>query len=165
MTFDIESLKADIPADILAMLGDAESPYSQFERAERALQAAVERAPDSLALRMATYSFYYYANRLQEAIPHAEACLAIAAGALGLPGDWRLVSPDSACFGALERPQRVYLKSLVALGYCRARLGDREGGAELLRKAASLDPQDQIGAAPLADLVAHGGMRDEDDED
>jgi tetratricopeptide (TPR) repeat protein len=165
MTYDIEAFKSDIPADILAILGDAEAAYSDPDQAERALLAALERAPDNLALRIATYTFYFYANRLDEAEPHAEACLAMAATALGVPSDWRLVGPDSARFDGVERPQRVYLKSLVALGYCRARLGDVEGGETLLRKAASLDPEDRVGAARLADVVARGGLDDEDDED
>lgn len=63
MTYDIEAFNADIPADILAILGDAEAAYSDPDQAERALLAALERAPDNLALRMATYTFYFYANR------------------------------------------------------------------------------------------------------
>jgi tetratricopeptide (TPR) repeat protein len=163
MTYNIEAFKADIPADILAILGDAEAAHSDPDRAERALHAALEQAPDNLALRIATYTFYFYANRLRDAEPHAEACLAIAARALGVPEDWRRVGPDSAGFGGFERPQRVYLKSLVALGYCRARLGDLEGGEAVLRKAASLDPTDRVGAAHLAEVVARGGVDDEDE--
>lgn len=165
MNDDGEALTADIPAEVLAILAKAKAPYTDKAQAEHALRAAVEQAPDNLAVRSAAYTFYFYANRLHEAIPHAEACLAIAAHALGVPADWRLVGPDSAGFSGFERPQRTYLRSLVALGYCRARLGDREAGAALLRKAASLDPRDRIGAAALANLVARGGHADEDDED
>jgi len=163
MTYDIESLKADIPADVQSILGDAETPYEDPDRAEQALCAALEKAPDNLGLRIATYTFYFYASRLREALPHAKACLAMAADALGVPRDWRLVDPDSACFNGFERPQRVYLKSLVALGYCQARLGDVEDAETILRKAASLDPQDRVGAGRLADVVARGGIDDEED--
>lgn len=162
---NIDTMDAEIPESVRAILAAAESPYSQREQAEQALQTAVQEAPDNLALRMATYTFYFYANRLQQAIPHAEACLAIAGRALGVEDDWRSVGPDSAGFNSLDRPQRVYLKSLVALGYCRARLGDLQGGTELLQKAASLDPEDRLGAAALAARVARGGAQDEDDED
>jgi len=164
LTYDAAAFESDIPVELKAVLGNAEAPCSDPDLAERALAAAVHHAPENLSLRMATYAFYFYANRLQEAIPHAEACLAIAGDALGVGRDWRTVGPDSAAFGGFERPQRVYLKSLVALGYCRARLGDVAGAEALLRKAASLDPQDKIGAAALADLVARGGVHDEDDE-
>lgn len=163
MTYDIEALSADIPADIEALLGDAEAAYGDPDKAEKALRAALEKEPDNLALRVATYTFYFYANRLRDAMPHAEACLAMAGDALGVPRDWRLVGPESASFSGFERPQRVYLKSLVALGYCRARLGDVEGAETLLRKAASLDPEDRVGAGRLADVVARGGIEDEDD--
>ncbi len=165
MTNDTAAFDADIPEEILAILGEAEAPYSRSEPAEQALRTALEQAPDNLALRMAAYTFYFYANRLTEAMPHAEECLAIAARALGVPEDWRAVGPDSAAFGEPRRPQRVYLKSMVALGYCQARLGDRDGGAALLRKAASLDPQDQVGAAKLAEVILRSGSADEDDED
>lgn len=165
-SFDIEAFKADIPDGISALLGGASAPSSNAAEAERALNAALETAPDSLGLRIAAYTFYIYANRPREAIPHAEACLALAAEALGVPADWRLVGPDSAPFGELERPQRVYLKSLVAIGYCRARLGDVDGAEMLLRKAASLDPGDRAGAAALADLIArHRNAGEADDED
>lgn len=163
MTYDIESLKADIPADVQTILGDAETPYEDPDRAEQALCAALEKAPDNLGLRIAAYTFYFYANRLSEAMPHAEACLAMAASALGVSEDWRLVGPESAPFSGFDRPQRVYLKSLVALGYCRARLGDVEGAETILRKAASLDPADRVGAGRLADVVARGGIDEEDD--
>lgn len=164
MAFDIDAFETDMPAEILAILRDAETPYTRSEQAQAAVRAAVEQAPDNLALRIAAYTFCVYVNRLDDAVPHAEMCLVIAARALDLPEDWRLVGPDSADFGRLERMPRVYLKSLLALGFCRARLGDREGGEELLRKAASLDPQDRIGAGELADVIAHGGVR-EDGED
>jgi len=164
MKHDGEAFEADIPPEILAILGDATAPHSQPEQAEQAIAVALQRAPDNLGLRIVAYGFYFYNNRLDEAIPHAEACLALAADTLGLPCDWRSVGAESTDFGVLEQPQRVYLKSLVALGYCRARLGDLEAGEALLRKAASLDPQNQLGAAALADLVARRGIDDEDAE-
>ena len=128
------------------------------------MRAALEKAPDSLALRVTAYSFYFYANRLREAMPHAEACLTMAANALGIPEDWRLVGPENARFAGFERPQRVYLKSLVALGYYRARLGDVEGAETMLRTAANLDPEDVVGARRLADVVARNEI-DEQDKD
>jgi tetratricopeptide (TPR) repeat protein len=164
MTFDIEAFKGDIPPDILPLLGDAEAALSQPKQAEDALTAALDRAPDNLPLRIAAYTFYFYANRLADALPHGEVCLKMAADALDLPRDWRQVEQHSANFDTFERPQRVYLKSLVALGYCQARLGDVEIAEAMLRKAASLDPQDRVGAARLADVVARGGVDDEDED-
>lgn len=158
MTYDIEAFRADIPDDILALLGKGEDEMDRAEQDAR-LQAAVAAAPDNLPLRIAAYAFYFYASRLQEAIPHGEACLAIAARALGVPEDWRQVGPASADFSSVERPQRTYLKSLYALGYCQARLGEDELAEAMLRKAASLDPEDQVGASELADLVARRAGR------
>lgn len=110
----------------------------------------------------AAYKFFFYANRLDQALPHAEACLAMAGDALALPRNWCVVTSDSARFAGFDRPQRIYLQSLIAIGYCRARLGDTESGEALLRQAARLDPQDRMGAGRLADVVARGGIDDEE---
>ncbi len=165
MTFDIDAFKADMPADVLAILDSADAPYSRPEAAEPALQAAVQKAPDNLALRIASYAFYFYANRLHEAIPHAEACLAIAARALGVAEDWRLVDRSSADFSDPARPQRVYLKSLFALGFCRARLGDVETALPILHKVASLDAKDELGSKTLIGFLQRGGASAESDGD
>lgn len=165
MLEDPAALSAELPPEVLAVLGDAEAPYTRPDEAEAALVAAVAQAPDNLALRIAIYTFYFYVQRLDKAIPHAEACLGMAARALGVPEDWRQVDHGSSDFTSFERPQRVYLKALVALGYCRARLGDLLRGEEMLRKAASLDADDRVGAARLATVVARGGIDDQDDED
>lgn len=153
MTYDIDAFKADIPDDILALLGEGEDDMEQDEQDKR-MQAAIAAAPDNLPLRIAAYSFYFYANRLKEALPHGEACLAIAARALGVPEDWQQVTSESADFASVERPQRTYLKSLYALGYCQARLGEGELGEAMLRKVASLDSENQVAAGELADLIA-----------
>jgi len=163
MQTDPAALSAEIPPDVLALLHEAEAPYTRPEEAEATLVAAMAQAPDNPALRIAIYTFYVYTHRLEKAIPHAEACLAMAARALGVPEDWRQVAPDSTDFTIFERPQRLYLKSLVALGYCHARLGDLLGGEAILRKAASLDSNDRVGAGRLADLVARGAIQDEEE--
>ena len=162
MLHDIEELEADIPPEALAVLADARDAYSERGKAEAALHAALELAPDNLALRVAAYKFFFYANRLDQALPHAEACLAMAGDALALPRNWCVVTSDSARFAGFDRPQRIYLQSLIAIGYCRARLGDTESGEALLRQAARLDPQDRMGAGRLADVVARGGIDDEE---
>ena len=113
MLHDTEELEADIPPDALAVLADARDAYSDRDKAEAALDAALKLAPDNLALCVVAYKFFFYANRLDDALPHAEACLAVA-------------------------------------------------GDALLRQAASLDPQDRIGAGRLADVVARGGIDEED---
>ncbi len=164
MTNDIDVLDADIPDDIRAILGDAEAAYSDPHRADQAICEAVDHAPDNLSVRIAAYTFYFYVKRYADAIGHAEACLTIAAKALGQPADWRRVNTETADFSGFGRPQRVYLKSLVAIGYCKARLGDLEGGEAILRAVARFDPQDHVGAGRLADVIARRGVDPEDDE-
>lgn len=108
---EIEAFAADISPQVLAILEKAETPHTRPEPAEAVVLAA---------------------------LPHADACLAMAAAALGVAADWCDVHADSAVVPALR---------VVALGYCPARLGDGDGGAALLRKAAALDPEDRIGTA------------------
>lgn len=165
MAYDLGTFDVTVPPRIQALLADADAAYSDPGRAERAFQAALAEAPDNLGLRIATYTFYFYANRLAEALPHAEACLVLTARTLGVAEDWRQVGPGDAAFTGFEGPQRTYLKTLVAIGYCRARLGDLDGAKAILRHAACLDPEDRVNAARLADLVARGGLDPDDDED
>ena len=164
MAYDLGTFDATVPPDIQALLADADAAYSDPHRAERAFQAALAIAPDNLGLRIATYTFYFYANRLAEALPHAEVCLTLIARTLGVAEDWRQVGPGDAEFTGFVGPQRTYLKTLVAIGYCRARLGNLEGAEAILRHAAGLDPEDRVNAARLANVVARGGL-DPDDED
>ena len=41
MTFDMDAFKTEMPAEILALLGDAENPYSDFEQSEAVLRACL----------------------------------------------------------------------------------------------------------------------------
>lgn len=165
MTDDRTALDADIPDEARAILGDAEAAYSDPDGADRAIRRAVACAPDNLSLRIAAYTFYFYANRYADAVDHAEACLALAAKALGQPADWRRVDAGTADFSGFGRPQRAYLKSLVALGYCKARLGDLDGGEAMLRAAARFDPEGRVKAGRLADVIARRGADPDDDRD
>lgn len=151
---DLEDpLEADIPPTALKALEAARNAYTQREDAEQAILDALKLAPDNLSMRMAAYKFYFYANELQKALPHAEACLGMAAEVLQLPRDWQKVEPTSADFDSYERPQRVYLQSLFALGLCKVRLNDRDDGLALLLKAQSLDPSDKLDVAALLEVI------------
>ena len=78
--------------------------------------------------------------------------------------DWRAVRPQDADFSTLEIKPRRYLQSLIAWGYCRARLGDLAGGREALVKAATLDQDDKFGAARLIAALDRGVQPQDEDE-
>ena len=157
-----ETIAIDAAAEALARLEGARAARSAPEASEAAVLAALARAPDDLAVRMAAYKFYFYNSRLREALPHAAWTIAHAAHGLGLPEDWHRVEPGSAGFSTLEKGPRLFLQSLLAWGYCKARIGDLAAGIEAMEKVAALDPLDRFGAARLAEVVRREG-RDDDD--
>lgn len=144
-----------------AVLEGARAARTAPQESEAAVTAALALAPDDPAVRIGAYKFYFYEARLAEALPHADWVVAHAARALGLPPDWRTVAPGSAAFDTFEPAPRLFLQSLVAWAYCKARTGDLESGLEALAKVVDLDPADRFGAARLAEVVRRGG-RDDD---
>ena len=153
----------DTTAEVLALLEGARAARSRPQEAEAAVLAALARAPDDLAARMGAYKFYFYNSRLAEALPHAAWTVAHAARVLGIAEDWRAVEPGAAAFETLEKAPRLFLQSLLAWGYCKARVGDLAAGIEAMAKVARLDPLDRFGAARLAEVVRREGRDDEDD--
>lgn len=157
-----ESIAIDAAAEALALLEGARSARTEPETSEAAVLAALARAPDDLAVRMAAYKFYFYNSRLREALPHAAWTIVHAARALALPDDWCRVEPGTAAFATLDKGPRLFLRSLLAWGYCKARIGDLAEGIAAMEKVAALDPLDRFGAARLAEVVRREG-RDDDD--
>lgn len=144
----------------LATLEGARAARTDMAAAETAVIRAVEQAPDDLQVRMGAYKFYFYNHRLAEALPHAGACLRLAARALGVAPDWRVVRAADAGFDTLDKPPRLYLQCLVALGYVQARLGATDEARALLGKVAELDARDRFGAGRLIDIINAGGVGD-----
>lgn len=140
----------------LEVLEGARAARSDPQAAEAAVLQAVEQAPDDFEIRQGAYKFYFYNNRLAEALPHAEAFLRLAARDINVSPDWRMVEPDGDLFGPLEKKPRRYLQTLVAIGYCLARTGRYDEALERLEKAAALDPNDRFAAARLASVIRTG---------
>lgn len=156
------TLDPDAPRDAREILEGARAARTDPERAEAAVLAALQVAPDDRDVRMGAYKFYFYDGRLAEAAPHALWCLRDGARALGLPEDWRRLAPGSVDCAGWPKPQRFLVQSLVAYGWCRARSGAVEEGLEALAKAAAIDPTDTFGAARIAAVIRRGGVEDDD---
>lgn len=156
-----EAIAIEAGAAALGLLEGARAARTAPEASEAAVLAALDLAPDDLAVRMAAYKFYFYNSRLAEALPHAAWVIVHAARVLGLADDWRRVEPGAADFHTLEKGPRLFLQSLLAWGYCKARLGDLAVGLEAMERVAALDPLDRFGAARLAEVVRREG-RDDD---
>lgn len=161
---DESGLPLDVPETARAELAAAGAAWEDEARAEAHVRAAVALAPEALAVRMGAYKFYLYRHRLEDALPHADAILALAARRLQLPHDWRDVAPHHAAFDRIEPWPRLFLQALIAIGYAQLRLGRLEDGQAALAKAAALDPRDRFGAARLMAVAERGGAADEDED-
>ncbi len=145
-------------ARALSALEGARQARSSQETAEQAVRQAVALAPDDPDVRIGAYKFYFYNTRLREAVDEAEHVVRLAALALGLTPDWRQVQPGDAAFATLEKAPRHLVQSLIALSYCRARLGHNALALEGLEKAVALDPADPFGARRLIAVIQRGGL-------
>lgn len=154
--FDGAGLYFDDPTapQVEALLARAAERYAEGG-AEIALLQAEALAPDSLSVLVGLYRFHYYQHRLGEALAVAERVLAVLAGRLDLPSDWRLLAlehldANNARIGLL----RLHLLALKGAGYLSLRLGRFEQGKAMLAKVAALDADDRLGARLLLGVLA-----------
>lgn len=146
----------------LAALSGVRAARSDPIAAERAVTEALDKAPADLDVRLAAYRFYFYNHRLDEALPHAEAIIRLAARRLNIAADWTAVGPADAAFEHPEEAPGLFLQALLAWGYCAVRIGRRDEGRRSIAKVADLDPRDRFGARRLLDVI-DTGVEPEDD--
>jgi len=155
---ETSAMSDNLHHEALTILEGARRARSEPDASERAVLKAVALAPDALDVRIGAYKFYFYNNRLPEAIPHADHVVKLSAIAIGLDPDWRKLRPEDATFSELEKGPRRLLQSLIALSYCRARIGEADLALEGLTKAAEIDPTDLFGARRLCAVIRRGGI-------
>lgn len=164
---DSACLGGALPPAVAADLQSAAAVYHLDAVAESYLVQAFARAPDHPAVHIALYRFYFYKNRLSEALIVAQRCLAKTAVDLGLPVDWREVAPDHAVFAghadSYAPAPRFYLFTLKGCAYLNMRLGDLEQGAALVAKLITLDPTNKLGGAVLQGILDRVGQNDDDE--
>lgn len=163
---DSACLGGVLPAAVAADLQKAAQSYHLDVVAESYLSQAFARAPDHPAVHIAFYRFYFYKNRLSEALIVAERCLAKTAVDLGLPTDWRDIAPDNAVFAGVAKSYapapRFYLFTLKGCAYLSMRLGDIAQGEALLAKLMELDPADKLGGSVLRGVLDRMGQEDDE---
>jgi tetratricopeptide (TPR) repeat protein len=152
-----------LPPEVKALLDAAAAAYGQDEVAEAHLRRAVALAPEHPAVHIGLYRFYFYKNRLDEALGVGLACLAKAARDNGLPADWREVRLEQADFSnfAAVLP-RFYLFTLKGCAYLSMRLGQLETGEAMVDKLTELDPSDRLGGSVLRGVLSRLGVDDDD---
>lgn len=164
---DSACLGGALPPAVAADLQSAAAAYHLDEVAESYLSQAYARAPDHPAVHIALYRFYFYKNRLSEALAVAQRCLAKTAVDLGLPVDWREIAPDHAVFAShadsFAAAPRFYLFTLKGCAYLNMRLGELEQGEALVAKLIALDPTDKLGGSVLQGILDRVGQNDDDE--
>jgi tetratricopeptide (TPR) repeat protein len=163
---DSACLGGALPPAVAADLQNAAMSYHLDEVAESCLSLAYARAPGHPAVHIALYRFYFYKNRLSEALAVAQRCLAKTAVDLDLPVDWREIAPDHTVFSGHAESYavapRFYLFTLKGCAYLSMRLGDLEQGDALLTKLIELDPSDKLGGSVLRGVLDRMGHNDDE---
>jgi hypothetical protein len=156
-------LGSGLPEEAERYLRLAACAYEEDSIAESYLIKAQAAAPNHAAVLIALYRYYFYKNRLTEALHVAGICLKKAACDNGLPEDWREVRPSQAnfCDYAAVLP-RFYLFTLKAHAYLWMRLGNLTCGRAMVMKLLELDPTDKIGAKVLLGILDRIGVDDDE---
>lgn len=150
-----------IDRDPVAAVAAASTLWDEPERAEALLLQALDDAPESEAVLIALYRFYFYRGELNKALALAERCIEHGARDIGIDPDWRQIVATDIDFGDFSLPRhRFYLFSLNAYGYLLARLGRMEQSEQALSAVMRLDPHDRIGSARLLGVVRAGPDQD-----
>ncbi len=139
----------NLPPETRDKLKTIFSHWSDSEKAETLVREIIDQAPDTLGVRIVAYRFYFYRRRSLEAADWALSCLDWISSRLGLPDDWRQVSPEMADFKHWHAYTRLWLQSLTAYAYNLARLGRQKESLAALAKVEELDPQGNLGAPRL----------------
>jgi tetratricopeptide (TPR) repeat protein len=144
-------------------LQEASRSYEHDQIAEWHLREAQAAAPDHAAVLIGLYRFYFYKNRLREALEVARNCLRKAAVDNGLHSDWHQVRCADACFDSYEAMlPRFYLFTLKGYAYLQLRLGNVSEGQAAVMKLLELDPGDKLGARVLLGVLERMGQIDDD---
>jgi tetratricopeptide (TPR) repeat protein len=156
-------LGGGLPPAAESHLQEAGRSYHHDELAEWHLREAQAIAPDHAAVLIGLYRFYFYKNRLREALEVARTCLRKAAADNGLPTDWRQVQSADARFDSYEAMlPRFYLFTLKGYAYLQLRLGNLGEGQAAVMKLLELDPSDKLGARVLLGVLERMGQIDDD---
>jgi len=160
---DTDYLGAGLPPEAEQHLRLAGQNYHQDAVALMHLDKAKRVAPEHPAVSIGFYRFYFYKNRLTEALKIAQECLVKAARDNGMDSDWRKAKVTDADFDnfAAIMP-RFFLFTLKGYGYLQLRLGNLEEGRAAISKVLELDPSDKVGGKVLLTVLER---RDHGDED
>lgn len=159
---ELACLGGALPPAVATDLAAAGAAWHDDATAEALLLRAHAAAPEHAATHIALYRFYFYKNRLHDALAVAWRCLEKAARDNHLVADWRAVRAGDADFAGWGVLPRFYLFTLKGCAYLSLRVGEIEQGEALVTKLRELDPLDRLGGSVLQGVLARRGLDDED---
>jgi hypothetical protein len=153
----------DLPAAAEQQLKLASLAYQDSATAEMHLAIASAIAPNNAVVLVGEYRYFFYKNRLHDALKTAKKCLIVVAVQLQIPANWQDVSPQHANFSGDDAAYRFYLFVLKAYAYLLLRLNQLTLGAVAAEKLLELDPHNKVGGQVLLDVLQRIGKDDYDD--
>ncbi len=141
-----------LPDGVEALLAEAAEEYGEPE-CEPLLLKAFFYAPESLAVLVSLYRFYYYQKRYPETLVTASHALRLSGQRLGFPDDWRELRPEHHTPELPLGLVRFYLLALKGAAYVKMRLGELEEGEAMIDTVMSLDPEDRLGGSVLKEVM------------
>lgn len=142
-----------LPQEVNAQLQQAASSIAYRPDTLKALCVANTLAPKQLEVLVALYKFHFYEGELAKAEEFVFQALIKAAQEGGFKYDLDSLSEESADWDEVRGPARTFLYSLKALAFIRLRQSDTENAEIILNNLQRLDPQDQVGADVIRDLL------------
>ena len=134
-------------------LQKAASLVASREKSLQALKQAERAAPDQLEVLVALFKFHFYQGETEAAETLVLKTLEAASQQGGFCRDWRRLTAQSTDWHDPRAPGRLYLYSLKALAFIRLRQNAQDAAESILNTLARLDPQNQVGADVIRDLL------------
>ena len=160
MDFSATVLGAGLAPEVEDLIRQAGQLSGSPGQAEALLLRARGLAPSHPAPLIALYRFHFYGHRLAQARSVALEAMQVARAALGEEFDAQPLSEAQLRF---DPAVRFYLFTLKGLAYLNLRLGDTLDGSRSLDELRRLDPQDRMGGAVLATVLARSRLDPDDD--
>ncbi len=156
LDFDAEDMYFDQPLgdEAEGLIRTAAEQYGQ-PSAEHKLMRAYFLEPGHLTVLVALYRYFYYRRQYADALVVADRAIAVAAGQLDLPGDWRGLNRRNLGHAVLTSMTltRFLLLALKGAGYISMRLGDPAAALERFEKVIELDTSDRLGMRELTAMA------------
>ncbi len=139
--------------EVNGYLQKAAASVSSTKESFKALSMALKKSPDQLESLVAMYKFLFYRGDLEQAEEIVFQTLVKASLQGGFCNNWKELTPESTDWSVITGPARVYLYSLKALAFIRLRQNMTRDAEKILNVLEKLDPDDQVGADVIRDLL------------